>query len=261
MNTIVLVKQVPDTEAKIKVRPGELDIDREGLNYVLNPYDEFAVEEALKQKGAVGGDVVIICLGEKRTEEAIRTALAMGADRAVRIDADEIKGSDPYSTAVALAAAVKKEDPGLILCGKQAMDDDAAQVGQIVAELLGMPCASVTLALEVADGKAKVRREIEGGEETDELPLPCVVTCQKGLNEPRYPSLPGIMKAKKKPLNIVGAGDLGADASAIGEAGAKTAVTELKPPPARQAGKVLEGEPADLAKQVAQLLRDEAKVI
>lgn len=261
MNTVVLVKQVPDTEAKIKVKPGELDIDREGVNYVLNPYDEFAVEEALKQKDKVGGDVVVVCLGEKRAEEAIRTALAMGADRAVRIDADAIKGSDCHSTAVALAEAVKKEDCGLLLCGKQAMDDDSAQVGAIVAELLGMPCATLATGLEIADGKAKVTREIEGGSEVDEIPLPCVVTCQKGLNEPRYPSLPGIMKAKKKPLNIVDAAGLGIDAGKVGAAGAKTEMKQLLPPPERAAGKLIKGEAAETAAQVAKLLREEAKVI
>ena len=263
MNILVLLKQVPDTEAKIKVKPGELDIDREGINLVVNPYDEFAVEEALRIKEKLGGEVVIVCLGEKRSEEAIRTALAMGADRAIRVDADEIKGSDAYSTAVALAKAASAEKYDLIFCGKQAVDDDSAQVGLITAELLGLPYASAITKLELAaDGKtAKATREIEGGEEVDEIPLPCILTAHKGLNEPRYPSLPGIMKAKKKELKVVGLAGLGLDAGAVGAAGAKSKIVELSPPPERQAGKVLEGEPADLAKKVVQLLHDEAKVI
>ncbi|MEW6203661.1 MAG: electron transfer flavoprotein subunit beta/FixA family protein [bacterium] len=263
MNILILLKQVPDTEAKIKVKPGELDIDREGINYVVNPYDEFAVEEALKIKEKVGGEVVVICLGEKRSEEAIRTALAMGADRAVRIDGDAIKGSDSYSTAVVLAKAAGMEKYDLILCGKQAVDDDSAQVGQITAEMLGLPYSSAIIKLELSEDQktAKVTREIEGGEEIDEVPLPCVLTAHKGLNEPRYPSLPGIMKAKKKELKVLGLAELGLDAGAVGAAGAKSKIVELLPPPERQAGKVLEGEPADLAQKVVQLLHDEAKVV
>ncbi|MEW5947442.1 MAG: electron transfer flavoprotein subunit beta/FixA family protein [bacterium] len=263
MNVIVLVKQVPDTEARIKVKPGELDIDREGLNYVLNPYDEFAVEEALRIKEKSGGEVVVVCLGEKRMEEAIRTALAMGADRAIRIDGDEFKGADQYSTAAALAKAVGSVQFDVILCGKQAVDDDSAQVGQTVAEFLNVPHVSVITKLEIAaDGRsAKVTREIEGGAEIDEVPLPALFTAQKGLNEPRYPSLPGIMKAKKKELKVVGASDLGLDAASVGAAGAKTKTTQLLPPPERQAGKLLEGEPDDLARQLARLLREEAKLI
>lgn len=255
MNIICLIKQVPDTEAKIKVKPDIKDIDREGLNMVLNPYDEFAVEEAirLKEKGG-GGEVTIITLGGKKSEEAVRTALAMGADKAVRIDFEEVAKADPAATAAALAGAVKKQECDLILCGKQAMDDDASQVGLLVAELLGLPVVNVVTKLEIADGKATATREIEGGSETVEVPLPALITCTKGLNEPRYPSLPGIMKAKRKPLDIMSPADAGI-------CDARTEVAEMMPPPARAAGKKFEGEAAEVTPQVVKLLRDEAKII
>ena len=254
MNIICLIKQVPDTEAKIKVKPEVKDIDREGLNMVLNPYDEFAVEEAIRLRDKDGGSVTIITLGGKKSEEAVRTALAMGADKAVRIDFEDVAKADVAATAAALAGAVKKQECDLILCGKQAMDDDASQVGLLVAELLGLPVVNVVTKLEIAGGKATATREIEGGSETVEVPLPAVITCTKGLNEPRYPSLPGIMKAKRKPLDIMAPADAG-----MGDA--RTEVAEMMPPPARAAGKKFEGEAAEVTPQVVKLLRDEAKII
>lgn len=259
MNIICLIKQVPDTEAKIKVKPEVKDIDREGLNMVLNPYDEFAVEEALKLKG--DGSVLIITAGQKKAEEAVRTALAMGADRAIRLDGPEFDGADSYSTALALAEAIKKESYDLILTGKQATDDDASQVGPLVAEMLGIPCVNVVVKLEVGAGSLKATREIEGGVEVVEAATPALITCSKGLNEPRYPSLPGIMKAKKKELKAVTAADLGIAAGSVGAAGAKTELAALTPPPERAAGKKFEGDCADIVPQVVKLLREEAKVI
>ena len=248
MNTIVLIKQVPDTETKVKVKPGATDIDREGVNYVLNPYDEFAAEEAIKIKEAQGGEVVIVTMGEQGADEAVRTALAMGADRAIRLDAPS---NDPYGCASALAKALGNESYDLILTGKQAVDDDQAQVGTLVATMLGIPCATMVIKTEVGDGSMKITREIEGGTQEMELPTPCLLTAQKGLNEPRYPSLPGIMKAKRKKLDVV---------SPEGE-GAKTEVAELEMPPERKAGQVFEGEPEEIVPKVVQLLHDEAKVV
>ncbi len=262
MKTIVLIKQVPDTETKVKVNPGETDINREGINLVLNPYDEFAAEEAIKIKEAKGGEVVVCTLGEKKAEEAIRTALAMGADRAIRLDGEAFAGSDNYATAKALAKAIEKEgDYDLILCGKQAVDDDSAQVGTLVAEMLGIPSASLVINCEVGDGSVTITREIEGGNQELEIAMPCLLTAQKGLNEPRYPSLPGIMKAKRKKLDVLSAGDLGLGADEAGAAGSKTAIKELSMPPERKAGQVFEGEPEEIVPKVAQLLREEAKVI
>jgi electron transfer flavoprotein beta subunit len=257
LKIICLVKQVPDTEAKIKVKSETKDIDREGLAMVLNPYDEFAVEAAIKLKeGGVAEEVTIVTVGEKKSEEAIRTALAMGADKAIRVEDAAISLTDSSSVAVALAAAAKSAGADLILCGKQASDDDASAVGPMVAQLMGIPCVNVVLKLEVADGKLTATREIEGGEETVECPLPAVITCTKGLNEPRYPSLPGIMKAKRKPLDVKAGGDIG-----MSGAEAKTEISALNPPPARAEGKKFEGDPADIVPQVIKALREEAKVI
>jgi len=248
LNTIVLIKQVPDTETKVKVKPGATDIDREGVNNVLNPYDEFAVEEAIKIKEAQGGEVTIVTLGEQGAEEAVRTALAMGADRAIRLDA---ASGDPHAAASALAKAVGNESYDLILAGKQAVDDDQAQVGPLVATMLGIPCATMVIKAEAGDGSIKVTREIEGGVQEMELPFPCLLTAQKGLNEPRYPSLPGIMKAKRKPLDV--ASPEGGDPL--------TEVSGLEMPPERKAGQVFEGEPEEIVPKVVGLLHDEAKVI
>lgn len=259
MNTIVLIKQVPDTETRVKVKPGAKDIDREGVNHVLNPYDEFAVEEAIKIKESKGGEVVILTVGAQQAEESVRTALAMGADRAIRLDGAEFQGADSYSTAKALAAAISKEKYDLILCGKQAVDDDAAQVGLLVASMLGIPGVSLVVKAEVGDGSVKVTREIEGGLQDLEVSTPCLLTAQKGLNEPRYPSLPGIMKAKKKPLDVKSAGDVGADG--VGAAGAKTEIAEMTMPPERKAGQVFQGEPEEVVPKVVALLRNEAKVV
>ena len=257
MKIICLVKQVPDSEAKIKVKPETKDIDREGLNMVLNPYDEFAVEAAIKLKEAgTAESVTILTVGEKKAEEAIRTALAMGADSAIRVEDPAVNLKDPASVAAALAAAAKSVGADLILCGKQASDDDSSAVGLMVADMLGMPCVNVVLKLAVADGKLTATREIEGGEETVECPLPAVITCTKGLNEPRYPSLPGIMKAKRKPLDVKAGADIG-----LSGADARTEITALNPPPARAEGKKFEGDAAEITAKVVKALREEAKVI
>ncbi|MFA6451289.1 MAG: electron transfer flavoprotein subunit beta/FixA family protein [bacterium] len=261
MNIIALVKQVPDTETRIKIKAGTTEIEREGVNMVLNPYDEFGVEEALKIKESKGGSVVVITMGEAKAEEAVRTALAMGADRAIRLDGAEFLGADAFATAKALSKAVSGEQYDLIFCGKQAVDDDCAQVGTLVSAMLGIPCVNMVTKLEVGDGSVKATREIEGGVEIIEVPTPCVITAHKGLNEPRYPSLPGIMKAKKKELKPVALGALGLAADEVGAAGSKSFITALEMPPERKAGQIFEGEAAEIVPKVVNLLRDEAKII
>lgn len=262
MKLIVLLKQVPDTETKVQVKPGETQISAEGVTYVINPYDEFAIEEALKTKEAKGdGEVTLVTVGWDKAAEALRTGLAMGADKAVHLNDAGFLGGDAASTAVALAKALQKMEYDLILCGKQAIDDDNHQVGVRVAELLGLPHVAVVTKLELQDGKAVAHREIEGGSEVIEIPLPAVITCQKGLNEPRYASLKGIMKAKKKPLETKTPADIDASPDEVGKAGAKTTVLTMSLPPEREAGRVIEGEPEDAAKEVVKLLREEAKVI
>lgn len=262
MNSIVCLKQVPDTEAQIKVKSEGIGTD--GVKFIISPYDEYGVEEALAQKEKAGsGEVSIVCLGPDRCVEAIRTGLAMGADKAFHIDDPACDGSDAMATAKALAEQIKKMDSyDIIYCGKQAIDDDQGQVGVALAEYLNLPHASLVTKVEVADGKAKVNRQIVGGEQIVELPLPCVITAQKGLNEPRYASLPGIMKAKKKPLTPVKIADIGIDASATGAAGSKTKAANFTSPPARTEAKIITGEsPEEKAAGLAKALREEAKII
>jgi electron transfer flavoprotein beta subunit len=234
------------------------------IKWVMNPYDEFGVEEALRLKEKFGGEVTVVGLGPKRVTESIRTALAMGADKAILISDDALDGSDFLATAKALAAAIKDLDYGLIFTGQRGVDDDSGIVGAALAEFLGIPQLSVIQKVEVADdGKSmKVHRPVEGETLVIESSLPALITAQKGLNEPRYASLPGIMKAKKKPLEEKSLSDLGLDASEFGESAAKTKILEMTPPPAREAGKIVEGEtPQEKAAELARLLHEEAKII
>ncbi len=256
MNIVACVKQVPDTETLIKVKPDGSGIVEDGIKWVMNPYDEFGVEEALRWKEKFGGDVTIVSVGPARAMETVRTALAMGADKGILIDDPSLYGADALATATALAAAIKTIPYDVIFCGQRAIDDDSGQVGAVLAELLGIPQVTLVTKLEVADKTVKAVRPIEGAQLTIEAPQPCVITCQKGLNEPRYASLPGIMKAKKKPVDIKKAADLGVTADV------KAKVIKVVPPPARPPGKIIEGEePAQKAATLVKLLRDEAKVI
>jgi len=262
MNSIVCLKEVPDTETRIQVRGGK--VVEEGIQYVVNPYDEFALEEALKWQEAHGGKVTLVSLGPERARESILKGLAMGADEVYHLSDPAFLGGDAYATARSLAAAIHKlGEYDAVFCGKQAVDEDNASVGIMLAELLDMPHVSVISKLELgADGKtARAERDIEGGKEVVETPLPAVFTAQKGLNEPRYPSFRGIRQARSKPFNTWAPGDVGLDASAVGAAGAKLKVVAVLPPPERPAGRIVPGEPADAAKEVVRLLRDEAKVI
>jgi electron transfer flavoprotein beta subunit len=262
MNSIVCLKEVPDTETRIEVRDGK--IVEEGIQYVVNPYDEFALEEALQWQEQVGGKVTLVSLGPERARESILKGLAMGADEVYQLADDSFLGGDPYVTAKALAAAIQKlGDYDVIFCGKQAVDDDAAAVGIMLAEILDLPHVSVISKLDIdAEAKtARAERDIEGGKEVVELPLPAVLTAQKGLNEPRYPSFRGIRQARTKPFTVWKVDEVGLDAHEVGAAGAKLEVVEIMPPPERPAGRIIPGEPAESAKEVVRLLREEAKVI
>jgi electron transfer flavoprotein beta subunit len=261
----VLVKQVPDTETKIRIAPDGTDIVRDGIKYVLNPYDEIAVEQALKIKEQTGGDtsVTVLSLGPARVAEALRTALAMGADRAVHLNDDAFTGGDTLGTARALAAALRAEAFDLVFTGKMAIDDNASAVPGAVAVFLDVPCVNLVHAFELGgDGKsARVRRRVDGGEEVLECSLPAVFTCEKGLNEPRYASLTGIMKAKKKPIEEKKAADLGLTAAQVGQAGAAVRLAALLPLPERGACKFIDGDAAQQARTLVQMLRHEAKII
>jgi electron transfer flavoprotein beta subunit len=262
VKVLVCLKQTPDTEATIKITGDGKGIEEQNIKWVMSPYDEFAVEEAIRLKEKKGGETVVVSMGPDRAVEAMRTALAMGMDRGVHCWDPAFAGSDALATAKILAAVVKKENPDLILCGRQAIDFDQAQVPAFLAELLGLPQVYMAAKIDLQDGKAVVNRRIEGGEEIVETSLPAVITCDKGLNEPRYASLPGIMKAKKKEVKKFTLADSGLAASDVGAGGAKLKVIQYLPLPERPPGKVFKGEEtADMVKKVVRLLRDEAKVI
>ncbi len=264
MNIIACIKQVPDTETQIKVAPDKKSIVKDDIKWVMNPYDEFGVEEALRVKEKFGGEVTVVGLGPKRVTESIRTALAMGADKGILIVDDALEGSDSLATAKALAAAIKDLDYDLIFAGQRGVDDDLGVVGAALAEFLGIPQISVVVKVDVAeDGKSvRCNRPVEGEVLVIESSLPALVTAQKGLNEPRYASLPGIMKAKKKPLEEKSLADLGLDSAEFGEEARKVKIMEMTPPPERAAGKIIEGEtPEEKAAGLAKLLHEEAKVI
>lgn len=255
MQIYVCIKQVPDTETKI--RTTATGIDPAGVKWVMNPYDEFAVEEALKLKAANAGSVVTaISLGPKtRVVESLRTALAMGADEAVVIDAPE--HTDNFATAKALAAYLKSQTCDIVFSGKTAIDDNSMAVTQMVAEFMGIPHVTVVTKFELKDKTATVEREVEGGaSEIIEVKLPAIFGANKGLNTPRYASLPGIMKAKKKEIKEVAIAALG-----VSETDYKVRLSDFELPKERPQVKMLTGDVAAQASQLARLLREEAKVI
>ncbi len=251
MNILVCVKRVPATTTRVAILDGKR-LNPEGVEFVLNPYDEVAVEEALRRREAAGaGKVVAMSLGTADAQKELRTVLAMGADEALLLQHADAGFADAATTARLLAAEIRKRGPfDLILFGKQAVDRDQHGVGPMVATRLGIPCITEAVSLELAEGKAVATREVEGGRETLAAPLPCAITCQKGLNEPRYASLKGIMAAKKKPLDAVQV-DLGAQ---------MVEVLEMTPPAARAPGRIV-GEGVAAVPELVRLLRQEAKVL
>jgi len=264
VNIIVCLKQVPDTETQIKIAQDGKSIVEDDIKWIMNPYDEYGVEEALRLKEKFGGEVTIVGVGPKRVTEAIRTALAMGADKGIIINDPALTGSDSLGIARVLAAAVKDLDFDLIFTGQRGVDDDSGIVGAAMAEFLDIPHVSVVVKVEVSeDGKSvNATRPVEGQSLVIEACLPALITAQKGLNEPRYASLPGIMKAKKKPLEEKTLADLGLDPSQFGEGARNLKIMELTPPPQRQAGKIIEGEtPEQKAGELVRLLHEEAKVL
>ncbi len=269
MNIIACIKQVPASDAAIKIAADEKTIDLSEMEkqspefLIVNPYDEFAVEEAVRTKEKFGGEVTVITMGSDKAVKALRTCLAMGADKAVLLKDPAFDGADSYTTALVLSEAIKKLQYDVIFFGKQAIDDDLAAVGIYVAELLGLPHVGLINKLEIdaANKKAVAQRPIEGGIEKIETTLPAVFTCQKGLNEPRYASLPGIMKAKSKPLQEMNLSALGLKAEDAGKNGAKIKIERVTFPPKRSGGKKIEGEPAQAVKELVRLLKEEAKVL
>jgi electron transfer flavoprotein beta subunit len=263
MNIIVCVKQVIDTGAALSIKDGK--VNTEGLPRVLNPYDEFAVEEAvrIREKSPDDTTVTLVSLGPENFKDTLRKGLAMGADKAVHLLDPAFDGLDGLGVATALAKAIRTMEYDLILCGRQAVDDDRAQVGPAMAVLLGLPFVTVVTDLKLSDDRqqAEVTRQIEGGSEILEAPLPLLLTCQKGLNEPRLPSLKGIMAAKKKEIVTLDAAAIGFDAEVMGAAVNRVRETSLELPPARNKGVILEGTPEEACAQLVKALRNEAKVV
>jgi len=259
MKILVAIKQVPDTATQVKIGSDPRQIDTAGITWIVSPYDEFAVEEALRIKERRGqGEVVAVSLGPDRVKEALRSVLAMGCDRAIHVNDPALAAADTLTTARALAAVVKQEAPQLVLCGRQAIDDDMGATGAQLAEVLGWPCASWIME-EAVDADARhvrVGRQVEGGLEVFDLPLPAVLSAQKGINEPRYPTLKGIMGAKKKEVKDVKAADLG-----LGSTAAELSVTALEALPARPPGRIIPGDVKDAVKELVRALREDAKAI
>ncbi|MDQ6599869.1 electron transfer flavoprotein subunit beta/FixA family protein [Bacillus salipaludis] len=257
MNIYVLMKRTFDTEEKISISGGKINED--GAEFIINPYDEYAIEEAIQVRDANGGEVTVISVGTEEAEKQLRTALAMGADKAALINIeDDIEHGDQFTTAKILAEYLKDKDADLILGGNVAIDGGSGQVGPRVAELLNIPYVTTITKLEIDGSNVTVTRDVEGDSEVIETSLPLLVTAQQGLNEPRYPSLPGIMKAKKKPLEELELDDLDLEEDDVE---AKTKTIEIYLPPKKEAGKVLSGELADQVKELVQLLHTEAKVV
>lgn len=262
MNLVVCVKQTPSSEARVVVAADGKSIDRSNTEFVINPYDEYAIEEALLAREKFGGTVTAISLGPAKAEEALRQCLALGADKALIIKQDDLIGADPHGVSMMLAAAIRPLEADLVLCGKFAIDVENTGTGVALAEQLGLPHVSVVSKVEWSDEKQlKVHREIEGGSEVIDVELPAVLTAEKGLNEPRYPKLPAIMKAKKKPIEELTAEALSIDPSAVGTAGARMTVTKMEPPPPRAEGKKYTGEAKDSVAEVLAALRDERKLL
>lgn len=260
MKLLVAVKHVPDTETKVKVAADGVSLDESGVKFVLSPFDEYALEEALRIREAKGGEVVAVCAGRDGAKETLRQALALGADRAIHVVHDALERADALTRARVLAAVARLEAPDLVLTGKYGVGTDEGLTGPMLAELLDLPHAAAITALELREGGFEAHREIEGAVEIVEGTLPAVVTCEKGLNEPRYASLKGIMAAKKKTIEVRSTADLGIDPGDL-EPGVRVVWEALELPAPRPAGRLIDGDAASAARELVRLLREEAKVI
>lgn len=257
MSSVVCISHVPDTESRIKVSGTR--IDEAGVKFIVSPYDEFALEEAIRQKEKSGGDVTVVTFGPDRAQQALREALARGATKALHVKG-ESADADALGIAKVLAAAIKTVEHDLVFFGKQGVGTDNGLVGPMVAELLGYPQVNVVTHLEVADGKVTAHREIEGAEEVLEAPAPAVITAQKGLNEPRYASLKGIMAAKKITIDVKTPADLGLDESDIFKK--RVVVVSMDMPAEKSGGRKVDGaDPAAAAREIIKYIKEEAKAL
>ncbi len=259
MNSVVCVSHVPDTESRIKIAADGRHIDEAGLKFIVSPYDEVALEQAIRAKEAKGGDVTVVTFGPDRAAHGLRECLARGATKALHIKG-EVADADALGIAKVLAAAIKTLPHDLLFFGKQGVGTDNALVGPMVAELLGYPQINVVTHFELGDGKVTAHREIEGAEEIIEARTPVVITAQKGLNEPRYASLKGIMAAKKIPIETKTVADLGLNESDV--FGQRVVVKSIELPPEKSGGRKIDGsDPATAAKEILKYIREEAKAL
>jgi electron transfer flavoprotein beta subunit len=259
LNSVVCVSQVPDTEARIKIAADKRHIEEAGVKFIVSPYDEFALEEAIRLKEKSGGDVTVVTFGPDRAAQALRECLARGATKAVHIKGDTAE-ADSLGIAKVLAAATKSIPHDLVFFGKQGVGTDNSLVGPMVAELLGYPQVNVVTHLEVAGGTVTAHREIEGAEEIIAASLPAVITAQKGLNEPRFASLKGIMAAKKIPIDTKTVADLGLDEKDVFNQ--RVVIVSLEPPAEKSGGRKIDGsDPLAAAREIVKYIREEAKAL
>ena len=262
MKVAVCIKQVPDTEARLRVAKDGRWVDEDDLPFVINESDSYALEEGLQIAEKTGGEVVVITLGPQRAQEALRKGLALGAVGAVHLKDDAFQGGDALATGRALAAAIAKQGVDLVLTGSQSDDVGYGSVGSVIAEHLGLPHAWLVMGVELEDGAAKVVREMESGmNEIFRMSLPAVIEIQAGLNHPRYASLKGIMQAKRKPIEAPSPADLGLDAGEVGEAGSRLEILSVGFPDTGVGAQVIEGDPATAAEILVEKLRNEARVL
>ncbi|HIC76540.1 MAG TPA: electron transfer flavoprotein beta subunit/FixA family protein [Candidatus Dadabacteria bacterium] len=278
LKILVIIRQTPDTEAKIQANSTQNGIETSNIKWILNPFDEIAVEEAVQIKEKSASEVIILTVGSERSLEALRTALAMGGDSAIHITDDSFADMDSYALSKVIASKIKSiGDVDLILSGKKWIDEESGQVAIQIAEELGIPQATLAtkIDLDEANKSVKVQSEIEGGQRIVELKLPALITCERGLNEPRYASLPGIMKAKKKPLeevqmDSIDVGELGLTKESLGNAGSRLKVDSIEIPVIKRTLTILKGGKSDMvqadevkkaSEELARLLREEAKII
>ena len=254
MDIVVCIKQVPET-TEVKIDPQTKTLVREGVPGIVNPFDMYAIEEGLRLKERYGGKVKVLTMGPPQAEEALREALAMGADEAVLLSDKALAGSDTLATSYALSMAVRKLGYDLVICGKQAVDGDTAQVGPEMAEHLGVPfVAWVRNVEDVLDGKIRVQRLMDDGYDVLEVPLPTLITVVKEINEPRLPSLRGKMRARKAQIPVWTVEDIGADPSKVGIEGSPTQVVRVFTPERRREGEILQGEPEEVADKLVEKL-------
>lgn len=257
MKIVVCLKQVPNQDARLDIDADATWIKEEGIKFEINEYDTYALEEALQKKDAAGeGEVVVVSIGPDRVTQSLRTALGMGADRAVHVKDASIDGSDALGKAKVLAAVAKEESPDLVLMGLMADDDNEAAVGPMMAELMGIPHTSTATKIESKDGGLTVEREMEGGaHEVREIPTPCLVTVQTGMNQVRYASLKGIMAAKKKKIDVKTAEDLGL-AGQVGAEAAKAKVEKIYVPPKAEGAEMIEGSTDEVVQKLVAKIKE-----